>query len=86
MIFSANSWNTSFGDQGFFKFLKGENSCGIEDFGGSITPLGGCSEQSTPMSTNLVSTVQTIEQTEVNLITTSSPIVKKSKGKKSKEK
>ncbi|RUS72583.1 hypothetical protein EGW08_019656 [Elysia chlorotica] len=27
----ANSWNTAWGDQGFFKILKGVNECGIED-------------------------------------------------------
>ncbi|KAI5651913.1 papain family cysteine protease domain-containing protein [Phthorimaea operculella] len=26
----ANSWNTDWGDHGFFKFLRGENHCGIE--------------------------------------------------------
>lgn len=27
----ANSWNTDWGDKGFFKILKGENECGIEN-------------------------------------------------------
>jgi cathepsin B len=27
----ANSWNTSWGDKGFFKILKGSDECGIED-------------------------------------------------------
>lgn len=30
----ANSWNTDWGDKGFFKILRGKNHCGIE---GSIT-------------------------------------------------
>jgi len=27
----ANSWNEDWGDQGFFKILRGKNECGIED-------------------------------------------------------
>lgn len=27
----ANSWNSDWGDNGFFKILRGENHCGIED-------------------------------------------------------
>lgn len=27
----ANSWNTDWGNNGFFKILRGENHCGIED-------------------------------------------------------
>ncbi|KAK9506973.1 hypothetical protein O3M35_008812 [Rhynocoris fuscipes] len=27
----ANSWNTDWGDKGFFKILRGRNECGIED-------------------------------------------------------
>jgi cathepsin B len=27
----ANSWNTSWGDKGFFKILRGVNECQIED-------------------------------------------------------
>lgn len=27
----ANSWNTDWGDKGFFKILRGQNECGIED-------------------------------------------------------
>lgn len=27
----ANSWNSDWGDNGFFKILRGENECGIED-------------------------------------------------------
>jgi len=27
----ANSWNTDWGDQGFFKILRGADECGIED-------------------------------------------------------
>ena len=26
----ANSWNTGWGDKGFFKILRGEDECGIE--------------------------------------------------------
>jgi cathepsin B len=26
----ANSWNTDWGDNGFFKILRGKNECGIE--------------------------------------------------------
>lgn len=26
----ANSWNTDWGNNGFFKILRGENHCGIE--------------------------------------------------------
>lgn len=26
----ANSWNTDWGDKGFFKMLRGKNHCGIE--------------------------------------------------------
>lgn len=26
----ANSWNSDWGDKGFFKILRGENECGIE--------------------------------------------------------
>jgi len=26
----ANSWNTSWGEKGFFKILRGKNECGIE--------------------------------------------------------
>ncbi|KAJ8730059.1 hypothetical protein PYW07_017097 [Mythimna separata] len=29
--FVANSWNQEWGDQGFFKILRGVNHCGIED-------------------------------------------------------
>ncbi|UYV74043.1 CTSB [Cordylochernes scorpioides] len=27
----ANSWNSDWGDKGFFKILRGQNECGIED-------------------------------------------------------
>ena len=27
----ANSWNTDWGDKGFFKILRGKNECGIEE-------------------------------------------------------
>jgi len=27
----ANSWNADWGDQGFFKILRGSDECGIED-------------------------------------------------------
>lgn len=27
----ANSWNYSWGENGFFKILRGKNECGIED-------------------------------------------------------
>lgn len=27
----ANSWNTDWGDKGFFKILRGQDECGIED-------------------------------------------------------
>lgn len=27
----GNSWNTDWGDNGFFRILRGENHCGIED-------------------------------------------------------
>lgn len=27
----ANSWNTDWGDKGFFKILRGNNECGIEE-------------------------------------------------------
>jgi len=27
----ANSWNPDWGDNGFFKILRGSNECGIED-------------------------------------------------------
>lgn len=27
----ANSWNTDWGDNGFFKILRGNNECGIEE-------------------------------------------------------
>jgi len=27
----ANSWNPKWGDQGYFKILKGTDECGIED-------------------------------------------------------
>ncbi|XP_016121449.1 cathepsin B-like, partial [Sinocyclocheilus grahami] len=27
---AANSWNTDWGDNGFFKILRGEDHCGIE--------------------------------------------------------
>jgi len=27
----ANSWNSGWGDNGFFKIAKGVNECGIED-------------------------------------------------------
>ena len=26
----ANSWNSDWGDKGYFKFLRGENHCGME--------------------------------------------------------
>jgi cathepsin B len=29
----ANSWNETWGDNGFFKILKGSNECGIEGQG-----------------------------------------------------
>lgn len=33
----ANSWNTDWGNQGFFRILRGENECGIE--GGVVAGL-----------------------------------------------
>jgi cathepsin B len=27
----ANSWNTDWGNNGYFKILRGSNECGIED-------------------------------------------------------
>ncbi|GFR67076.1 cathepsin B [Elysia marginata] len=29
---AANSWNTNWGDQGFFKIAKGRNECGFESY------------------------------------------------------
>ncbi|MFT7813027.1 hypothetical protein Z043-115019 [Arapaima gigas] len=29
---AANSWNTDWGDNGYFKFLRGQNHCGIESW------------------------------------------------------
>jgi len=34
----ANSWNTDWGDKGFFKILRGSIECGIEDFPVSVIP------------------------------------------------
>jgi len=34
----ANSWNPSWGDQGFFKIRRGTDECGIEDEGVAGTP------------------------------------------------
>lgn len=28
----ANSWNESWGDEGYFKILRGVNECGIENY------------------------------------------------------
>jgi len=28
----ANSWNADWGDDGYFKIIRGENECGIEEF------------------------------------------------------
>ncbi|EPB68436.1 hypothetical protein ANCCEY_12475 [Ancylostoma ceylanicum] len=28
----ANSWNTDWGENGFFRMVRGVNECGIEDF------------------------------------------------------
>lgn len=28
---AANSWNEDWGDKGYFKILRGDNECGIED-------------------------------------------------------
>ena len=28
----ANSWNADWGDDGFFKIIRGQNECGIEEF------------------------------------------------------
>jgi len=35
----ANSWNTNWGDHGFFRILKGRNECGIEDQASAGVPL-----------------------------------------------
>jgi len=34
----ANSWNETWGDQGFFKILRGSNHCGIEDSANAGVP------------------------------------------------
>ena len=34
----ANSWNSEWGSNGFFKILRGRNECGIEDDGTTGTP------------------------------------------------
>jgi cathepsin B len=34
----ANSWNTHWGDHGFFKILRGQNECGIEDSASAGAP------------------------------------------------
>eukprot|EP01128_Nolandella_sp_AFSM9_P012067 TRINITY_DN8933_c0_g1_i1.p1 TRINITY_DN8933_c0_g1~~TRINITY_DN8933_c0_g1_i1.p1 ORF type:complete len:301 (-),score=73.22 TRINITY_DN8933_c0_g1_i1:154-1056(-) len=34
----ANSWTTTWGDQGYFKILRGENECGIEGNSGAGSP------------------------------------------------
>jgi len=35
----ANSWNTHWGDKGYFKILRGNDECGIEDEGDCGAPL-----------------------------------------------
>lgn len=41
----ANSWNTNWGDNGFFKILRGKNQCGIEKLG---PPYAGKPATTTP--------------------------------------
>ena len=35
---AANSWNPDWGDKGYFKILRGENECGIENDINAGTP------------------------------------------------
>jgi len=35
----ANSWNVHWGDSGFFKILRGQDECGIEDEADAGLPL-----------------------------------------------
>jgi cathepsin B len=34
----ANSWNSAWGENGFFRFLRGSNHCGIEEHGVTGVP------------------------------------------------
>ncbi|VDN24856.1 unnamed protein product [Dibothriocephalus latus] len=38
---AANSWNTDWGDKGYFKILRGNNECGIENDIIGVTPKYG---------------------------------------------
>jgi cathepsin B len=35
----ANSWNPNWGDNGYFKILRGQDECGIEDEADAGVPL-----------------------------------------------
>ena len=36
---AANSWSTRWGEEGYFRILRGENECGFEDYVWGGEPL-----------------------------------------------
>merc|ERR1711865_1050458 len=49
----ANSWNPYWGEKGYFRILRGQNHCGIEDQG--VTLSTACEDQETEDACNSLS-------------------------------